>query len=347
MLLITICYLPFTAVYASISQAGDYSVESSITSGGGNLVSEGDYSSKGGIAQSNIPSNAQITRGGTYANRLGFYNPPHFAFQKSLAASVYYPSARIALNVSANAVTKEVYDITFNKNPQASPMFVDAGKIIDATNKIKHNEGGWSDARPENIYEIALFDEESFYTEPFLKPCAMSLPYNDSNLDGLIDGAYPPVRASTLKVWVLDEESEAWVKMPELQVDTNSRLITTSFKIAGVYAMLGLADTSVDIVYSYPVPFRPYGPNAGLGAGQTGTESDGITFSNLPQKGRIEIYTLDGRLVKTIQIPENLTIPKIKWNAATDSGSKVASGVYIWRVVSDSNSKTGKLMIIW
>jgi len=96
------------------------------------------------------------------------------------------------------------------------------------------------------------------------------------------------------------------------------------------------------------VPFRPFGPDAGPGADQTGTENDGITFTNIPQKGDISVYTLDGQLVRKIDIATYWEPPgKLKWNVKNDSGAKVASGVYIWRAVSGSNSKTGKVMIIW
>jgi hypothetical protein len=95
------------------------------------------------------------------------------------------------------------------------------------------------------------------------------------------------------------------------------------------------------------VPFRPNVPQAGAGQGQTGAEAGGITFDNVPQAGSITIYTLDGRLVKKINIPDNLFIQTVSWDVRTDSGEKAASGVYIWRVVSGSNVKTGKLMVIW
>ncbi len=100
------------------------------------------------------------------------------------------------------------------------------------------------------------------------------------------------------------------------------------------------------------MPFRPNGPNAGKGIGKTGTEVDGINFYDVPNVGNIEIYTIDGRLVKKIDIASNLVlsllggVPEVNWNVKNKSGQKVASGVYIWRVVSEGNSKTGKLMVI-
>jgi len=124
-------------------------------------------------------------------------------------------------------------------------------------------------------------------------------------------------------------------------------MLFSYFDKPGVYALLGTVDESVKDVYAFPVPFRPAGPDAGAGAGQTGTEAEGITFNNVPQTGDIEIYTLDGRLVRKLPIPAGLVLPKLKWDARTAGGDRAASGVYLWRVVSGSNSKTGKLMLIW
>jgi hypothetical protein len=95
------------------------------------------------------------------------------------------------------------------------------------------------------------------------------------------------------------------------------------------------------------MPFRPGRPAAGAGGGRTGKEAEGITFTNVPRVDRIENHTLDGGLVRKLPIPAGLTIPKLKQDVRTDGGGRAASGVYIWRVVSGSNSKTGKQMIIW
>jgi flagellar hook assembly protein FlgD len=113
--------------------------------------------------------------------------------------------------------------------------------------------------------------------------------------------------------------------------------------------MMGTMADTVKDVHAFPVPFRPYGPNAGADNGQTGSEADGIRFARVPQKGEITIYTLDGQLVKKIDISGNLLqVEKtVRWDVRNTYGSKVSSGVYIWRVVSGSNSKTGKLMVIW
>jgi hypothetical protein len=212
---------------------------------------------------------------------------------------------------------------------------------------METNEGAWSRLFPNHITEMTIFDEQDFWEKPLIKSGLLSMRYSDDNGDGVLDGSNPPVRVETIKTWALDEELAMWAKLPGASVDTVAREISAPFMVPGVYSLLGMVDESVKNTYAFPVPFRPNGPNAGLGAGQTGSEAEGITFINVPQVGDIEIYTLDGRLVRKLNIPAGLMLPKIKWDARTAGGERAASGTYIWRVVSGSNSKSGKLMVIW
>ena len=162
---------------------------------------------------------------------------------------------------------------------------------------------------------------------------------NDGNVNGAPAGYV--IRTNSLNAWGLDETNGNWAQMSDVNMDMSAKTLTFSFGMPGVYALLGILDQELKHdLYAYPVPFRPNGPNAGSGAGQTGTESDGITFKDVPEGGKIEIYTLDGRLVKKLPIPLTLTFPyNLKWDVKTASGERAASGVYIWRVVSGPNSK--------
>ena len=96
-----------------------------------------------------------------------------------------------------------------------------------------------------------------------------------------------------------------------------------------------------------PCPGVHTASNAGTNAGQTGTEADGIPFSNLPSECSIKIYTMAGDLVRQIQHSDTGgLIGQEKWDVKTTHGDTVASGVYLWRVESSVDGKNGKLMII-
>lgn len=333
---------------ALLSVSGEYGLESSVQdNGGGSLLSGGEYASRGSAGQRLSSDGAGLSVAGPYVSRGGFYNPPHFTFQKGLVSVVSFGSGSASLSLPAGAVDKEVFDITLNKDPVSEPVSVDPGLIESANWKIEANEGAWSHLFQNNLTEMSLFDEQDSWSKPFTRGGMLSMRYKDDNGDGILDGSSPPVRVDTIKPWALDEELAMWAKLPASSFDKAGRTITVPFMSPGVYALLGMLDESVKDTYAFPVPFRPAGPKAGAGAGQSGTEADGITFANVPQAGDIEIYTLDGRLVRKLPIPAGLVIPKLKWDVRTAGGERAASGVYIWRVTAGDNSKTGKLMIIW
>ena len=155
--------------------------------------------------------------------------------------------------------------------------------------------------------EVAIFDEQDYYARPLAKRGALAMRYTDANGDGLVDGSNPPVRVNTLTAWGLDETRGTWVELPGTNYDPASQTIAAYFDGPGVYAILGAQDLSISRNFkAYPVPFRPNGPQAGSGPGQTVTEAGVITFQNAPQGGVIDIYTLDGRLVRKLDIPGEL-----------------------------------------
>ena len=168
-------------------------------------------------------------------------------------------------------------------------------------------------------------------------PAQISIPYS-MNGPGL-------VRPQTLALWVLDTQHALWVKIPESLND--SQTVSAPVTYFSVFALMGSADGSAADSFAFPVPWRPHGPNAGSGPGQSGTEADGITFSNIPSECTIKIYTIAGGLVCEIHHSDTGgLIAQEKWDVRTRGGEPAASGVYLWRVVSSADSRNGKLMII-
>ncbi len=339
-------------VRASVSSGGDMEILGSVIDAGGGVKMEGgNYAVKASLAQTTVPDNFGLSKGGDYANRIGFYNPPHFTYQTILTTVLSMDSGNAQLSFPPSSVDKTVFDVAVNKDPISNPMVVDPAKINEAIQKTVRSEGNWSQPAPNNLSEVVIFDEQDYYTRPLANKGTLAMRYSDANNDGLVDGSNPPVRVNTLSAWGLDETRNAWVELPGMGSDLASHTLTVYFDRPGVYAMLGAQDLSISRNFkAFPVPFRPNGPSAGNGAGQTGTEAEGITFYNAPQAGTIEIYTLDGRLVRRLDIPNDLTLGNgysVKWDVRTASGGRAASGVYIWRVKSDNSVMTGKLMVIW
>jgi photosystem II stability/assembly factor-like uncharacterized protein len=88
-----------------------------------------------------------------------------------------------------------------------------------------------------------------------------------------------------------------------------------------------LADLKV-----YPNPFR-------LAAGQ-----QLVTFENVPVGSKVEIYDLAGNRVARLAYADGY---RITWAGRNDAGSRLATGVYLYKVsASGGGIKTGKLAII-
>ena len=66
-----------------------------------------------------------------------------------------------------------------------------------------------------------------------------------------------------------------------------------------------------------------------------------ISFINLPKEATIRIYTVSGKLVKTIKHLDTVDGNSEEWNI-----SDIASGIYVYTVISSQGKKTGKVSII-
>ena len=72
-----------------------------------------------------------------------------------------------------------------------------------------------------------------------------------------------------------------------------------------------------------------------------------IFFIHLPQKCTIRIYTIDGKLVKTLQHDSDTDDGQESWNLVSKDGMDVAFGIYIFHVdASGIGSKTGRFALI-
>lgn len=236
----------------------------------------------------------------------------------------------------------EDYDFILNSDPMTSPLRVSPAAIAAANARVAATGGPGAAVVTASMVELNMVLETGAYLDSNLAADArLTLAYPDANQDGAVDGTSPPVRADTLAVHVLDEQRRAWVRLPGATLDRAARTVSASTPHFSVYALVGAASADVSSVYAFPVPWAP---NSGDPA--RGTAAGGITFANLPSGGTIKVYTLSGRLVRTLDIPVGLFPPQLRWDVKTGGASDVVSGVYIWRIQSGSNEKSGKLMVI-
>jgi hypothetical protein len=89
--------------------------------------------------------------------------------------------------------------------------------------------------------------------------------------------------------------------------------------------------------FAYPNPYKP----------GSGGDYDAayLTFANLTQQAKIEVFNIAGELVATIDKDDNSNM--YEWDVANDAGNKLASGVYIYYVSNElGHKKSGKFAII-
>ena len=248
-----------------------------------------------------------------------------------------YNGATLDLDISQGSLSDYSY-VLVSQDPLHAPLAVDPKILQTATAKAQASGGAYQ--TPLAMQEIAAFNVAG---NPMSLSKSMS--YSYSYQGNLMSSSGLPVRSSTLSLWALDTSHALWVKLPDTH--SNSGTLLGPVSQFSVFALMGSADTDASSVIVFPIPWRPHGPNAGTGSGQTGTEADGITFSNLPSECKITIYTVSGEKVKELQHSDLTgTLGQEKWDGRTSGGGLAASGVYLWRVESSSDGKNGKLMII-
>ncbi len=115
-------------------------------------------------------------------------------------------------------------------------------------------------------------------------------------------------------------------------VGTYSFIVSTSTEPTEVTSnTITITKASWDDVVSYPNPInKPEMPNPVM------------TWLYVPdQKATLRLYTLDGRLVKTIVKDDGSD--RMVWNLHNEQGSEIASGVYIYIIKGSSGEKRGKV----
>jgi len=75
-----------------------------------------------------------------------------------------------------------------------------------------------------------------------------------------------------------------------------------------------------------------------------------VRIANLPFNSRIEIYSLSGELVRTleegVETEEEGDLLEAIWDGKNEEGQEVTRGIYIYLVISADETRTGKIAII-
>ncbi|MEO8208949.1 MAG: C25 family cysteine peptidase [bacterium] len=224
--------------------------------------------------------------------------------------------------------------IKLNRNsPNPSPLqvFTD-GQVL--------NNGDF--VRPNPEIKINISDNE-FTSSLVSDTTQLALRLNDKYVPYFINGSLNPV------IKILDndnskvESNNSLYFYPALSTGTNklsltyhvdSNNIDTSF-----YDVIVSDELLVKDLYNYPNPMK-----------------DGTNFifnlggSVVPNKFKIKIYTVSGKLIKEIDTPVNIGVNQIAWDGKDNDGDFIANGTYLYRLVTEDEFKsetlTQKLVVL-
>ncbi|MFH1368799.1 MAG: hypothetical protein ABII64_06715 [Elusimicrobiota bacterium] len=126
-----------------------------------------------------------------------------------------------------------------------------------------------------------------------------------------------------------DAANKLWIPLPTT-VDTVNNVITASANHLSKFVVVQLVPAAdLSQVKAFPMPFNP---------------SNGVlTIDNLTASADVRIYTIAGELVRALGYASSNG--RATWDGKNDSGSTVASGVYIMFIKSDSGTKKIKIAV--
>ncbi len=182
----------------------------------------------------------------------------------------------------------------------------------------------------------------SFYpSSPLAGNNLLAIRYDHS----LVDTASDPKAEQTIRIFRWTESAPQWTFIPSA-VNAELHEVTAAIDQEGVYAAftiniaVGINDenqptlpTEFDLGQNYPNPFNP---------------TTSIEYS-LPIRThvRIDVFNILGQRVATlIDREQPAGTFSIDWNSTDDSGERVASGVYLYRIQADNFVRIRKMLLL-
>lgn len=126
-----------------------------------------------------------------------------------------------------------------------------------------------------------------------------------------------------------------------------SRADTVRFTVNGNIIQDNIAESVLDEIYVAPDPYVAVNINERRNTGLPGRGERKIEFRRLPETCTIKIFTISGRLVRTLQHDSNDLDSFEAWDLRSDDGLDVAYGVYIYHVDAPNiGEKIGRFALI-
>jgi len=126
------------------------------------------------------------------------------------------------------------------------------------------------------------------------------------------------------------DTEEIWFLSSELEWETYRPKLVVSYELKETAVEPVPPELVSPSIKVSPNPFKP-------AAGHTE-----IRFINLPLGASVKIFHIEGRIITTLQEKDG----EAKWDVTDSEGNKVSSGFYLYRIESEKERQTGKIVII-
>ena len=216
---------------------------------------------------------------------------------------------------------------------------IDAFSVLTPADGSSFDLGTDSEAEIEFIWEEAESNAEVTYVfmldsvdADFSTPLFLS-PSDDDGSSAIITGSYGVIDSTLKELGVLEGESID-LKWTVMAVASDSTRMAENSNDISFTRMISVSNEPEDtpitfkLEQNYPNPFNP---------------SSTIQFS-LPEAGnvRLDVFTITGQLVTTL-VNNRMVSGK---HSVTFDGSNLASGVYVYRIVTGNFVQTKRMTLI-
>jgi len=157
------------------------------------------------------------------------------------------------------------------------------------------------------------------------------IPYNDSNRDNILDDINMPVQVAngntTLRAFVLNENTGDWEQHPDWPtIDKEACTAMIEVEHFSKYCLMAVeGELDITEVFNYPNPFSE---------STVFSFNFGATASN----SKINIYTISGRLIKTIKFEGKFGNNEVEWDGQDGQGAEVGNGLYLYKIVAETGA---------
>ena len=262
--------------------------------------------------------------------------PKAFALSSVNTSGARYFAADLITSIYLDSAPVYGATLYISTDPLSAPVEITPADMAFANTELNNKYSGSLDT----MREFVIYNGSSTYESELTG--SITIPYNDDDDDGIVDGTSPEVKVSELSPYTWHNGRWTEVDGPLFR-DVANHTITFSITHLSIYSLSGPSTIQAQPVLNntrvYPIPWQP-NSNGRFGSATVAGCGSGLIFDNLTSEGTIQIYNIPGDLVREIAFTAADNGCKA-WDGKNAVGRNVASGVYI-AVIKNKGSGGGR-----